>query len=69
MFLFVTFRGSFAPRGEGRIGGYAPPNPAVHFWPPKSEPKNRQNQGFGFLFLIGLYQIWDISAPNQVFVI
>ena len=39
------------PRGEGRIGGYAPPNPAVHFWTPKSEPKNRQNQGFGFLFL------------------
>ena len=22
--------------------GYAPPNPAVHFWPPKSEPKRRQ---------------------------
>ena len=56
--------GSFAPRGEGRIGGYAPPNPAVHFWTPKSEPKNRQNQGFGFLFLIGLYQLGKLAAPE-----
>ena len=39
-----------APRPK-RLGGYAPPNPAVHFWTPKSEPKNRQNQGFGFLCL------------------
>src|SRR5699024_2149766 len=27
-------------------------------------PKNRQNQGFGFLFLIGLYQVCDISATE-----
>ena len=56
--------GNFAPRGEGRIGGYAPPNPAVHFWTPKSEPKNRQNQGFGFLCLIGLYQLGKLAAPE-----
>ena len=55
------------PRGVGRLGGCPPPHPGVHFWTPKSEPKNRQNQGFGFLFLIGLYQIWNISAPNQFF--
>ena len=68
MFLVVTMWGRRPPR-PGSLGGYAPPNPAVHFWTPKSEPKNRQNQGFGFLFLIGLYQIWNISAPNQVFII
>ena len=27
-------------------GGCPPPRPGVHFWPPKSEPKNRQNQWF-----------------------
>src|SRR5699024_1812427 len=56
MFLPVTLRASPA-RTRVFSGGYPPPNPGVHFWPPKSEPKNRQNQGFGFLFLIGLYQI------------
>src|SRR5699024_2425376 len=34
----------------GSIGGCAPPNPAVHFWTPKSEPKNRQNQWFWIPF-------------------
>ena len=50
MFLVVTMWGRRPPR-PGSLGGYAPPNPAVHFWTPKSEPKNRQNQGFGFLCL------------------
>ena len=59
--------GGCPPPRPGCFGGYAPPYPAVHFWTPKSEPKNRQNQGFGFLCLIGLYQIWNISAPNQFF--
>ena len=56
--------GEFRPRGVERLRGYAPPNPAVHFWTPKSEPKNRQNQGFGFLCLIGLYQIWHFPATE-----
>ena len=59
--------GGCPPPRPGCFGGYTPPYPAVHFWTPKSEPKNRQNQGFGFLCLIGLYQIWNISAPNQFF--
>ena len=40
-----------SPPGAWDFGGCAPPSPAVHFWTPKSEPKNRQNQGFGFLCL------------------
>ena len=39
------------PRPEpGTFGGYAPPCPAVHFWTPKSEPKNRQNLRFWIPF-------------------
>ena len=45
------FSGGYPSPRPGSIGGCAPPNPAVHFWTPKSEPKNRQNQGFGFLCL------------------
>ena len=48
-------------------GGYPPPHPGVHFWTPKSEPKNRQNQGFGFLCLIGLYQWGNFSATESGF--
>ena len=58
------FVGATRPHTPIFSGGYPPPRPGVHFWTPKSEPKNRQNQGFGFLFPIGLYQSWDISAPN-----
>ena len=61
--LFCSLWG-LRPPHPGSIGGCAPPYPAVHFWPPKSEPKNRQNQGFGFLFLIGLYQIWNFPATE-----
>ena len=76
MFLYIAFRGS-PPRTLGvsgaarpraprlrSCGGYPPPRPVVHFWTPKSEPKNRQNQGFGFLFLIGLYQLGKLAAPE-----
>ena len=62
--LFDSLWGLRAPH-PGSIGGCAPPNPAVHFWTPKSEPKNRQNQGFGFLCLIGLYQWGDFSATES----
>ena len=48
------------------IGGCAPPHPAVHFWTPKSEPKNRQTQGFGILFLSRYFLIWKISVPNYI---
>ena len=59
--------GAARPHTPGFCGGYPPPRPGVHFWTPKSEPKNRQNQGFGFLCLIGLYQIWDIPATELGF--
>ena len=45
-------------------GDYPSPHPGVHFWTPKSEPKNRQNQGFGFLFLIGPNQWGKYSATE-----
>ena len=48
--LFGSMWGLPGP-DPGFCGGYPPPRPGVHFWTPKSEPKNRQNQGFGFLCL------------------
>ena len=63
------------------IGGYAPPNPAVHYLSfecpaggdedrglravrPKVNRKTAKTKVLDSFVLTGLYQIWDISAPN-----
>ena len=57
--------GGYPPPHPGSIGGYPPPHPGVHFWTPKSEPKNRQNQWFwiplSYLVFIGFE-----TSPNRI---
>ena len=57
------------PRGSDLVGATRPHAPGFTFGRPKVNRKTAKTNGFGILFLIGLYQIWEISAPNQVFVI
>ena len=58
------FSGGYPSPRPGSIGGYAPPNPAVHFWTPKSEPKNAKTKVLDSFVLTSLYQIWNIPATE-----
>ena len=54
--------------GPGSIGGCAPPNPAVHFWTPKSEPKKPPKPRFWIPLSQSVFIKFGTSLPlNFVF--
>ena len=54
--------GTTRPFTSGVSGATRPRTPRFTFGRPKVNRKTAKTNGFGFLFLIGLYQIRDISA-------
>ena len=64
-------RGLPAPelRGSDLVGAARPHAPGFTFGRPKVNRKTAKTKVLDSFVLTSLYQIWDISAPNQVFVI
>ena len=67
-FLYTASWGLRAPH-PGVFGGCAPPYPAVHFWTPKSEPKNRQNPWFWNPFSVRMFSDLEHVCSELHFVI
>ena len=57
------------PRGSDLVGATRPHAPGFTFGRPKVNRKTAKTKVLESFVLTSLYQIWDISASNQVFVI
>ena len=56
--------GAARPHTPGVSGATRPRTPRFTFGRPKVNRKTAKTNGFGFLFPIGLYQVWYFSATE-----